>query len=290
MLGLDLAQFLCLPFKVIEEPLKFLKDEKCIEVDGGDLIGEVSYQFSLTDLGRQPRPGRDAAVRLRRPGPGAAGGLRRADATARPSPASQCYPEALRAAVRPPGPQGGAVQRHRPGDHQRQVGVHLRPARQRQDGDGPRHRRLHEHRRRRRSTSRTPSSPTATSSPSTTRRCTSSTTPRRSSATRPTPPSAGCSTTGAVDPRWVRIRRPVIVTGGELNLDMLDLRYNAGGELLPGPAALQGQRRRVPDRRLRPAAVQPQGTAQPLDSAARRPARLPDAWPAARSSRCRSSS
>ena len=53
MLGRDLAQLLCLPFKVIREPLKFLKDEKCIEVVGGDLVGEVSYKFSLTDLGRK---------------------------------------------------------------------------------------------------------------------------------------------------------------------------------------------------------------------------------------------
>ena len=37
MLGRDLAQYLCLPFKVIREPLKFLKDEKCLQVDGGDL-------------------------------------------------------------------------------------------------------------------------------------------------------------------------------------------------------------------------------------------------------------
>ena len=43
----------CLPFKVIEESLKFLKDEKCIEVAGGDLIGRVSYRFNLTELGRR---------------------------------------------------------------------------------------------------------------------------------------------------------------------------------------------------------------------------------------------
>jgi SpoVK/Ycf46/Vps4 family AAA+-type ATPase len=30
----------------------------------------------------------------------------------------------------------------------------------------------------------------------------------------------------AVDGRWVRIRRPVITVGGELTLEMLDLRYN----------------------------------------------------------------
>ncbi len=53
MLGLDLARLLCLPFKVIEESLKFLKDEKCVEVTGGDLIGRVSYRFNLTELGRR---------------------------------------------------------------------------------------------------------------------------------------------------------------------------------------------------------------------------------------------
>jgi len=51
-LGRDLARYLCLPFKIIREPLKFLKDEKVIQVDGGDLVGEVSYRFSLTDFGR----------------------------------------------------------------------------------------------------------------------------------------------------------------------------------------------------------------------------------------------
>jgi predicted ATPase with chaperone activity len=53
MLGLDLSRSLCLPFKVIEEGLKFLKDEKCVEVQGGDLIGRVSYRFTLTELGRK---------------------------------------------------------------------------------------------------------------------------------------------------------------------------------------------------------------------------------------------
>ena len=52
----DLGQFLCLPFKVIREPLKWLKDEKLIQIDGGDLVGEVSYRFSLTDLGRRFTP------------------------------------------------------------------------------------------------------------------------------------------------------------------------------------------------------------------------------------------
>src|SRR5262245_34190557 len=53
MLGLDLAKVLCLPFKVIEESLEFLKRDKCIEVLGGDLIGRISYRFNLTELGRR---------------------------------------------------------------------------------------------------------------------------------------------------------------------------------------------------------------------------------------------
>src|SRR5262249_30910086 len=53
LLGLHLSRLLCLPFKVIEEPLKFLKDEKCVEVTGGDLIGRVSYRFTLPEVGRR---------------------------------------------------------------------------------------------------------------------------------------------------------------------------------------------------------------------------------------------
>src|SRR2546423_8913627 len=52
MLGLDLARLMCLPFKVIEESLGFLKTEKCVEILGGDLIGRISYRFNLTELGR----------------------------------------------------------------------------------------------------------------------------------------------------------------------------------------------------------------------------------------------
>ncbi len=51
-LGVDLARQSRLPFNVIDEGIVFLKDEKCIEVSSGDLIGRVSYRFNLTDLGR----------------------------------------------------------------------------------------------------------------------------------------------------------------------------------------------------------------------------------------------
>jgi predicted ATPase with chaperone activity len=53
MMGVDLAKLLCLPFKLVEESLRFLKEEKCAEVKSGDLIGTATYKFALTDLGRQ---------------------------------------------------------------------------------------------------------------------------------------------------------------------------------------------------------------------------------------------
>ncbi len=47
--------------------IKFLKDEKHIEVMGGDLVGEVSYRFSLTDVGRKRAQEAMQIVRLCRP-------------------------------------------------------------------------------------------------------------------------------------------------------------------------------------------------------------------------------
>src|SRR5205085_4833965 len=52
LLGVDIARQARLPFNVIDEGLVFLKDEKCVEVSSGELIGRVSYRFNLTDLGR----------------------------------------------------------------------------------------------------------------------------------------------------------------------------------------------------------------------------------------------
>jgi predicted ATPase with chaperone activity len=40
---------------------------------------------------------------------------------------------------------------------------------------------------------------------------------------------------GTVDARWVKIHRPVVVTGGELNLEMLDLRFNADANFYQAP-------------------------------------------------------
>jgi len=53
LLGIQFARQMRLPFTVVEEGLRFLKDDKCIEVTSGDLVGPVSYRFNLTDLGRK---------------------------------------------------------------------------------------------------------------------------------------------------------------------------------------------------------------------------------------------
>ena len=82
--------------------------------------------------------------------------------------------------------------------------------------------------------------------------------------------------TSRFDLRWRRIRRPVVITGGELTLEMLDLQYHESG-ILQFAAAHQGQRRRVSDRRLRPADRSAPAICSTAGSAAGRPDRLSDA-------------
>ncbi len=232
-IGRDLAQYLCLPFKVIRESLRFLKDEKLIQVDGGELVGEVSYRFSLTDLGRgrafecmkqcgyvgpAPVPLDDYVEQCYRQ---TVSGL-------------QCYPEALRAPFShlvlkedmflaigpaiisgrsifiygPPG-NGKTAMARAIGDFMNTAGGSIYiPHAFIADGNIV--------------TVFDPSlhvvDDTQTEfgdeADATVRRLLSS---------------------GATDSRWVRIRRPVIITGGELNLAMLDLRFNADSNFYQAP-------------------------------------------------------
>ena len=52
LVGIEIARNARLPFTVLDDALRFLKDEKCIEVSSGELIGRASYRFQLTELGR----------------------------------------------------------------------------------------------------------------------------------------------------------------------------------------------------------------------------------------------
>jgi len=45
---------------------------------------------------------------------------------------------------------------------------------------------------------------------------------------------------GSADRRWIKCKRPFIVSGGELSLDMLDLRFNQNSKIYEAPFQLKG--------------------------------------------------
>ncbi len=234
MLGLDLARALCLPFKVTEESLRFLKDDKCLEVAGGDLIGRISYRFNLTDLGR--RRAQDAMKLCAYVGPApvpledyveqsyrqAVTGMACTPEGLRGSFTHLVVPEELLNAIGPAIISGRSVFIYGPpgngktsvaravGDFMNNSGgeIHIPYAFLSDNSivtvfDQALHQRAEE--------------------PDTDRMEDNEATIRR------------LLNTGTVDPRWVRINRPVVVTGGELNLSMLDLRYNAEANFYQAP-------------------------------------------------------
>lgn len=50
--GFEIARELRLPFGLVDEGLRFLKEQRCVEVTTGELVGRVSQRFVLTELGR----------------------------------------------------------------------------------------------------------------------------------------------------------------------------------------------------------------------------------------------
>jgi predicted ATPase with chaperone activity len=234
LLGLDLARQLCLPFKVLEESLRFLKEEKGIEVAGGDLIGRVSYRYTLTELGR--KRAQDSMTQCAYVGPAPVPIEDYVEQAYRQAVTGiTCSPEALKASmshlVLPPellnaiGPaivSGKSVFIYGPpgngktsvataiGDFMNTVGgeiyvpyaflVHnsiitIYDQAIHQLSDERGQERMEDNE-------------------ATIRRLLN---------------------TGTVDPRWVRIRRPVMITGGELTLEMLDLRFNSESNFYQAP-------------------------------------------------------
>jgi predicted ATPase with chaperone activity len=234
LLGLDLARFLCLPFKVCEEALRFLKDDKLIEVNGGDLIGRVSYRFNLTELGRgraqeamklcayvgpAPVPLEDYIEQTYRQ---SVTGITCSPEPLRASFAHLVIPEELFNAIGPAIVSGKSVFIYGPpgngktsvarsiGDFMNNAGgeIYVPYAFMAENSiitvfDQAVHQLVE-----------ADSNDRLEDNEATIRRLLNS---------------------GTVDPRWVRIRRPVIVTGGELNLDMLDLRYNSTANYYQAP-------------------------------------------------------
>src|SRR5438477_10314421 len=234
MLGLEMSRYLCLPFKVIEESLVFLKDEKCLEVTGGDLIGRISYRFNLTDLGR--RRAQDAMKLCAYIGPAPVPLEDYIEQVYRQAVTGiQCTPEVLRGSfshlvitedlfntIGPAIVSGRSVFIYGPPGNgktsvARSIGEFM-------NGSGGEiyvpyaflaensiitvyDQALHQ----------------ASDDGVNDRLDDQEATIRR------------LLNTGTVDQRWVKIKRPVIVTGGELNLGMLDLRFNAESNFYQAP-------------------------------------------------------
>jgi predicted ATPase with chaperone activity len=51
--GADLARRMGLNFSVIEPAIDFLKTQRQVEIGGGSMVGRASYRFRITDAGRQ---------------------------------------------------------------------------------------------------------------------------------------------------------------------------------------------------------------------------------------------
>jgi predicted ATPase with chaperone activity len=234
MLGLDIARLICLPFKIVEEALGFLKHEKCIEILGGDLIGRISYKFNLTDLGR--RRAQEAFKMCAYVGPAPVPLEDYVEQTYRQAvTAIDVSPDALRAsfshlvvteelfnAVGPAVVSGKSVFIYGPpgngktsiaqsiGNFMNTCGGEIYvPFAFMAEGniitlfDGAVHERCEG-----------ADGDRMEDNEATIRRLLN---------------------TGTVDQRWVKIKRPVIVTGGELNLGMLDLKYSADSNFYQAP-------------------------------------------------------
>jgi predicted ATPase with chaperone activity len=234
MLGLDLSRFVCLPFKVIEESLRFLKDDKCVEVLGGDLVGRVSYRFHLTELGRSRA--QDSMKLCAYVGPAPVPLEDYVEQTYRQAVTGiTVTPEALRSAFShlvvkdsllnaigpaivsgksvfiygPPG-NGKTSMARAVGDFMNSTGGDIYiPYAFLAEGsiiivfDQAVHQRSEDN-----------DLDRLDDNEATIRRLLN---------------------TGTVDSRWVKIRRPVIVTGGELNLPMLDLKFSAESNFYQAP-------------------------------------------------------
>jgi predicted ATPase with chaperone activity len=234
LLGLDLSRLLCLPFKVIEDPLKFLKDEKCVEVTGGDLIGRVSYRFTLTEVGR--RRAQDAMQLCAYVGPApvpledyveqvyrqAVTGITVNPDTLRAAFSHLVLKEEMFSAIGPsivsgksififgPPGNGKTAMARSIGDFMNTSGGEIY----------------------------VPYAFLAENSIVTVYDQAVHQLAEESAEDRLEDQEATIRrllNTGTVDPRWVRIRRPVIITGGELQLGMLDLRFNADSNFYQAP-------------------------------------------------------
>lgn len=236
-LGAELARQVRLPFALVEEALRYLKDERCVEVVSGDLIGPASYRFNLTQQGRQRA--QEAFDGCRYVGPAPVPLAAYMKQCQRQTVAQvECHPEELKQAfaesIIPDGlldEIGSAVCTGKsmfvhgaPGNGKTMIGSGLGRFLNDHGGeiyvpyaieiDGS----------------------IITVFDPTLHRPTDNADNRFADASQAASTLMSTpSGKSAPDFRWRRVRRPVVVTGGELTLDMLDLRYNRESNFYTAP-------------------------------------------------------
>lgn len=239
LLGVELSRHARLPFQVVDEALHYLKEEKCIEVISGDLIGTASYRFNLTDLGR--RRAKEAFEQCRYVGPA-------------PVPLDQyiaqcrrqaitgitCNPEQLQRAfsdliIRPDlleevGPavcSGKSIFIYGPpGNGKTVIAKGLGRFLNLFGGDIYVPYAIHTE-----GNIITMFDPTIHTTTDDDEQLSNYSDPRAAMAQVSNP----TLTASTPDPRWRRVRRPVVITGGELTLEMLDLRYSRVSNFYTAP-------------------------------------------------------
>lgn len=237
LLGGDVARATRLPFSIIDEALRLLRDQKCVEVASGDLVGRVSYRFALTELGRGRA--RESFDHCRYVGP-APVPLEQyiAQCQRQHVTGSQCNLQGLRSAFKdvvvrssllselgPAVCSGTSIFIYGPpGNGKTLVAKGLGQYLNQQGGE-----------------IYVPYAIQAESSiitlfdPGIHQTTDDAGQTSRSSTAGSGENSSYVVADSHFDIRWRRIRRPVVVTGGELTLDMLELQYNSSGNFYTAP-------------------------------------------------------